>query len=143
VTRAAAGYNRQATDIVSPSRPKLRLPPSTTDIHTNEGEDGLEAPKSLPIAHQIPRPVPKSPGMTAPRGAEFHKPLLVVPYGPTETPQAGKSLTTGDIDISDGEEMDFVTRLKKRQAERRRGREQRKSTNSKVKSDSGDILPDF
>ncbi|KAI3323340.1 hypothetical protein HD806DRAFT_522547 [Xylariaceae sp. AK1471] len=143
VTRAAAGYNRQATDVVSPSQPKPRVPSSAADCHAHESEDDLDAPNNHRIKHQVLQPGLGSSIMTAPKAVEARKPSLSSSYKTVEIPQAHQPKTAEILVPSDGEEIDFIARFKKRQAERKRSRERRKSTNSKVKLDSSDILPDF
>jgi hypothetical protein len=143
VTRAAAGYDRQAAGLVSPSQLKLGMPSDTSDRRVQRSQDCLEAPARHYISHRIQQPGPRLSRTTVPEAAAAQTPSLGSAYKARETQQANQQKPTEHLVISDGEEMDFITRLKKRQAERRRGREQRKSTNSKVKSDSDDILPDF
>ncbi|KAI8946006.1 hypothetical protein F4801DRAFT_583821 [Xylaria longipes] len=127
VTRAAAGYNRQPSDVVSPSRPK---PPPPSDTTRGHG-----------LAHRIPQPA-----LTSLRGAasitsEFKKPALSNSSMATENRPNYQQKAAKKSVVSDDEDMDFIARLKKRQEERRQ--RQRKSMASKVKSDSDDILPDF
>ncbi|KAJ2989548.1 hypothetical protein NUW58_g3417 [Xylaria curta] len=139
VTRAAAGFNRQTSDIVSPSRPK----PMKPSRNLYESEDDLEAQNSYQIAHRSPRPIPTSRRVAEPKPVAVSKPAMSGFHRAAEIPQDRRTEETEKTAVSDDEDMDFMARLKKRQAERRRSRGQKKSTTDKVKSDSGDILPDF
>ncbi|KAI0402769.1 hypothetical protein F4802DRAFT_337993 [Xylaria palmicola] len=113
VTRAAAGFDRQTTDIVSPSRARMShrvSQPSPSPFRTSEA---TASDMDTPVSHDSRKAQTYGPG-----GAD-------------------------KVAMSTDENMDFIARLKKRQAERRQSREQRKSTTGKIKSDSDDILPDF
>ncbi|KAI0456494.1 hypothetical protein F5B21DRAFT_153949 [Xylaria acuta] len=143
VTRAAAGFNRQTSDVVSPSRPELGPTYDIACRRIHESEDFIDVSSSHGLTHRIPQPVP-----TSSRGAEtitsgFKQPVLSNSYMPTENPQYSRPQVTEKSVVSDDEGMDFIARLKKQQDERRRGRGQRKSLASKVRSDSDDILPNF
>lgn len=145
VTRAAAGYDRQASDPVSPNRTKTRVLSDLPRRRMPEGEDYTDAPSSSSVARQIPpqRVSTTSSRVAAPEPRQVDKPVLNGSYKVTENLQNDRQKVTEERAGSDDEGMDFIARLKKRQAERKRGREQRKSTSGKVKSDLDDILPDF
>ncbi|KAI1746466.1 hypothetical protein F4782DRAFT_74399 [Xylaria castorea] len=143
VTRAAAGFNRLPSDVVSPSRPKLGPPPDTTRHRMHESEDYMGIASSHSLAHRIPQPAPTSVRGAASIISDFKKPAPSSSLMAAEDPQICQPKAAGKKVISDDEDMDFIARLKKRQEERRRSRGQRKSMTSKVKLDSDDILPDF
>lgn len=144
VTRAAAGYNRQTSDPVSPSRTKTRVLPDMTRRHMHEGEDHEEAPSSCSVARRIPQRVSTIFSRVAePELRQVDKPVSDGSYKVTENFRSNRQKAAEEPAGSDDEGIGVVARLKKRQAERQRGREQRKPTNSKVKSELGDILPDF
>ncbi|KAI8631993.1 hypothetical protein F5Y19DRAFT_382638 [Xylariaceae sp. FL1651] len=144
VTRAAAGFSRQSTDDLFASRLNLEGPYTSATHHSHKSEGGLDAPKSHNTASRSLQPAPISSKMRIPDPIEVTKLPLTNSYKVGATPQRiNKPNIAEDMDISDGEGVDFITRLKKRQAERRRSRVQRKSTGSKVNTDPGDILPDF
>lgn len=143
VTRAAAGFNRQPSEVVSPSRPKPRPPIDAARHHTHATEDFMDISSNHRLAHRIPRPAPKSSRGAESIALEFKKPALSNSYMTTENPHGYQPKAAEKREVSDDDDMDFITRLKKRQEERRRSRGQRKSTVSKAKPDSDDILPDF
>ncbi|KAI1288799.1 hypothetical protein F5Y03DRAFT_78767 [Xylaria venustula] len=138
-TRAAAGFNRQS-DVVSPSRSKSnpRAPSDYADYHDDEADGDLEGLNSYRITHRSPRPKP-----TISRGTPSKIPE--VDKTPLNNPQSDRAETAEKPIIPDDNDdgLDFMSRLKKRQEERRRIRGQRKSTNSAVNSSLDDILPDF
>ncbi|KAI1132392.1 hypothetical protein F5Y10DRAFT_207718 [Nemania abortiva] len=143
-TRAAAGYQRQASDIVSPSRPKIRAPSDIAQLHTNESEDDLEASNSYSLTRRIPQPALTSSSSTpGPETGEVKKPSPGDFSKATESLQNRQQEPSENTIVSEGEGMDFMARLKKRREERRQSRGPRKSTSSKPKSDFDDILPDF
>ncbi|TGJ86742.1 hypothetical protein E0Z10_g2030 [Xylaria hypoxylon] len=145
VTRAGAGYNRRS-DVVSPTRPKPepKVLSSTSDRHKHEEEYFLDDLDSYRIAPRTLQSGPTSSRMAAPRITRDNGPPLNKSYKVTENLRTDRSNTAEKTVVSDDDnETDFMTRLKKRQEERRRVRDQRKSMNSNVKSNSDDILPDF
>ncbi|KAI1117959.1 hypothetical protein F5Y14DRAFT_291831 [Nemania sp. NC0429] len=147
ITRAAAGYNRQTSDPVSPSRTKTRVLSDVTRRTTHEVEDGKGAPRSHSVAARTPqRASAVASRVTEPEPRQVDKPASKTSHNSTGDLQNDKKRAAEGPAGSDEEDMDFIARLKKRQAERKRSREQRKSTTSsirKVKSDLDDILPDF
>lgn len=145
VTRAAAGYDRQTSDPVSPSRTKTRALPDMTRRHMHGGEDHTEVTRSSSVAYRIPQRVSTTSSRVAkPEPRQVDKPVLGESYKVTANLQNdGQKAAEEPAGSDGGEGMDFLARLKKRQEERKRSRGQRKSTSSKVKSDLGDILPDF
>ncbi|KAI0445751.1 hypothetical protein F4803DRAFT_106825 [Xylaria telfairii] len=143
VTRAAAGFNRQPSDVVFPSQPKPRPPIDAARYHTHATEDFMDIASDHRLAHRIPRPAPESSRERESIPREFKQPALNNSYMTTENPQNYHPKAVEKSVVSDDDDMDFITRLKKRQEERRRSRGQRKSMVSKAKPDSDDILPDF
>ncbi|KAI0876008.1 hypothetical protein GGS24DRAFT_261671 [Hypoxylon argillaceum] len=143
VTRAAAGYHRQKSDAVSPSVSKSKTSSDFTRHLAHESEDDLDVPKTYSVANRIPQPVFTPSRVAESKARDVEKPPLGESSKTTRNPQHHQQETSENTIVSDDEGMDFVTRLKKRQEERRRSRGQRKSTNTKGKSDHNDILPDF
>ncbi|KAI0470339.1 hypothetical protein F4859DRAFT_128730 [Xylaria cf. heliscus] len=143
VTRAAAGFNRQSSEVVSPTRPKPSPSYDTARHHMRESEGFIDSPSSHRLAHRVTQPAPASPRGPEPIAKQFKKPAPSNSYMATVDPQNYQPKAAGKGVVSDDEDIDFIARLKKRQEERRRSRGQRKSMASKAKSDSDDILPDF
>ncbi|KAI0103229.1 hypothetical protein GGR51DRAFT_258006 [Nemania sp. FL0031] len=143
-TRAAAGYRRQASEIVSPSQPKLGASLDVTHVDTHESEDDLEVPKSYSVTRRIPQPALTSSRIAELRTGEVKKSLDDFPKITKDSPKYQHE-SSENTAVSEDEDMDVVARLKRRREERRQSRGQRKSTSgsSKVKSDLNDILPDF
>lgn len=127
VTRAAAGYNRQTTDVTVPSRENPKVSSNTDDHHTTR---------------RIPQPIPTSARTVEPKARSVKTPQVDRLSKATETPQ-GKNSKMAEKGIQEDEDLDFIERLKRRQEERRRSRGQRKSTSSTMRSDLDDILPGF
>ncbi|KAI0502907.1 hypothetical protein F5B22DRAFT_581444 [Xylaria bambusicola] len=144
VTRAAAGFNKQST-VVSPTQPKSKPMDisSPTRHHKNSSDNGLESSSSYRIAHRSPRPVPTTSRMVAPRRPEAKKFQAGSSYKTTEDTRSGKTKAAETTVISEDEDLDIMTRLKKRQEERKRNRQQRRSTHNEVKSNLDDIIPGF
>ncbi|KAI3330887.1 hypothetical protein F4824DRAFT_504756 [Ustulina deusta] len=144
VTRAAAGFNRQS-DVVSPSRLKSKpgVPSDTADRRKDESEDDLENPNRYRVTHRPPRPIPMISRAAAGRTPAVSKLPLSNSSKATEAARSDQPKAAEKTVVSDDDDMDFMARLKKRQEERRRIRGQRKSTASRVKSNSDDFLPDF
>ncbi|KAI0538114.1 hypothetical protein GGR58DRAFT_501580 [Xylaria digitata] len=144
ITRAGAGYNSRS-DVVSPiqPKPKPRALSGTSHHHKHEDQDILDDLDSYSVAPQPPQPGPVSSGMTALGTTELNGPPLNNYYKVTENLRLDRPKTAEKTAASDDDDMDFITRLKKRQEERGRIRGRRKSMISKVKPNSDDIIPDF
>ncbi|KAI1819837.1 hypothetical protein F4861DRAFT_108430 [Xylaria intraflava] len=134
-TRAAAGYSRQTIDRAGPSRPKLSVP--------SDSDDDLESSNTYRPLHRTSQPISRSSSTSFPKASEFKKPPPSSSYDDTHNPQVSQIKTEENEAISDDEDLDFMARLKKRQAERKQNREQRQSMRNNTKSDSRDILPGF
>ncbi|GAW14498.1 hypothetical protein ANO14919_039010 [Xylariales sp. No.14919] len=140
VTRAGAGYNKRST-VVSPTKPRVLSSTSDKNKHRDEVVvDGIDNYRTAP---RIPQPGPTSSRMAALRTTKTNESPPDNSSKVTETPQINQPSTVENTAVSDDDDMDVMARLKKRQEERKRIRGQRKSMNSKIKSTSGDILPDF
>ncbi|KAI1170837.1 hypothetical protein F4777DRAFT_91542 [Nemania sp. FL0916] len=141
MTRAAAGYHRQMGEVVSPSRPKTRpLSDRTHRPMPEDDDDDLESPS---IARRITQPALVSSGATRQTRPQINKSPLVGSAKKSENQSHVQQKEVTRTSVSDDDDLDFIARMKKRQAERRQSRGQRRTTSSKVQSDLGNILPDF
>ncbi|KAI2638234.1 hypothetical protein GGS21DRAFT_488934 [Xylaria nigripes] len=132
MTRAAAGYGRRTTDGGPSKRPKVEVP-------SDDDDDDLDAPSTHRSAYRASQSTSQSSS-----AAEAKRPLLNRSHKTTDKSQVARnSKAAENKHAPDDEELDFITRLKKRQEERRQSREQRQPSRNSAKSNTGDILPDF
>ncbi|KAI1373261.1 hypothetical protein F4677DRAFT_225806 [Hypoxylon crocopeplum] len=158
-TRAAAGFDgAKSRPLFTTPRPipkhipgsKLVTKPTPSDADETEDDDGdLDA--SIHRIHAIPnRPAPPyTPQLLKPRQAQsitrdsqsLRHPVNVVHPAKQNT----ESETTKEVGSSDDSGGDFLSRLKRRQEDRDRAREQRKLAAGKAqpKQATKDIIPGF
>ncbi|KAI1452756.1 hypothetical protein F4805DRAFT_406876 [Annulohypoxylon moriforme] len=160
-TRAAAGFStsKPLSSFSTPRQARSGLPGSKSTVtpalrDNSETEDDEDYNQSSPPLGIRTRPLWKTPSSTS-HLAKPHQthsltkdsPSLRYPTKlaqPTTHKTAPK--TTKDADSSDDTEADFLARLKKRQEDRTRNREQRKLAASKAqpkRSTTDDIIPGF
>ncbi|GAP92030.1 hypothetical protein SAMD00023353_6100420 [Rosellinia necatrix] len=146
VTRAAAGFHRQTSGVVSPSRLRLKEPDNNHPHHTQGTEDVTGALDDSHKARRVPQPVSISFRAAEPKTLAVDRPQqrLEGLYKATETPRSRQPKDVGKAASDDDEDMDVIARLKKRREDRRRSRAQRKpASHEPAKANMDDILPDF
>ncbi|KAI0837822.1 hypothetical protein F5Y06DRAFT_65180 [Hypoxylon sp. FL0890] len=157
-TRAGAGFH--TTKPPSLTRPPPTLPsnlpgskPMTkaTPKEASETEDDGDDDLPLPSHNMRPQSIEKAPLPTSqPPKPSVARDTLSLRYpfkSAHSAAQKTESTPTTEIDDSDDANGDFLTRLKRRQEDRKRNREQRKLASSKAqpkpKDTSEDIIPGF
>ncbi|KAI0134954.1 hypothetical protein F4814DRAFT_443781 [Daldinia grandis] len=159
-TRAAAGFSTaKPGQLFTTSHPTRKDLTSSRPIHTSipkqgsetesddEDLDGLpdkistNSVEKFPLStsqHPGPRQVPSTTGNNHPiRRSEKIHPII------QKSEARGKTEVSSSADEADGS-SDFLTRLKRRQEDRQRNREQRKlAASNKTQSTADDIIPGF